>query len=122
MFTFFSPCGFPMLPAYVAYLLTGGDAGERASFARALAAGLAASLGFFLVFIALGAVAVAIGGRLEPIVPAGELVAGVLLVALGILFLAGRAPGFTVAARGPTAGAPGATFRFGVLYAVVCLA
>ncbi|MHB8605755.1 MAG: hypothetical protein ACYDCK_10925, partial [Thermoplasmatota archaeon] len=31
-------------------------------------------------------------------------------------------PGFTGAARGPTAGAPGATFRFGVLYAVVCLA
>ena len=45
----FNPCGFAMLPAYLALFL-GEPAGRRAAVGRALGVGAAVTVGFVLVF------------------------------------------------------------------------
>lgn len=104
---FFNPCGFALLPAYVAHYL-GQASPERSSWPerglRGLLLGLVMSAGFFTVFAGLG-LALALLGRVlsrllivyAPWISAGI---GLMLAVLGLTILLKRdfAPGLPVAA------------------------
>src|SRR5581483_10317357 len=94
---FFSPCGFPMLPAYLAYYLPRAPGESRGlGVARGLAGGAWAALGAFVVLALVGALAAALGAPFKARVADLELLGGVVVFALGALVLAGRAPSFAV--------------------------
>ncbi len=98
--TFFNPCGFALLPAYIAHYL-----GQRHGDAKAeesnwlvrswhgLQLGLVVSAGFFTVFGALGLVFSALGNvvlaQIGPYLPWVAASIGGLLIVLGVLMLVG---------------------------------
>lgn len=87
-----NPCGFFMLPGYVAYQLGTQEAGydQLSGFrrvSRALAVGLMATLGFVLIFAAVGAVIAAGGTFLGRVFPFLGLAVGVLMVIFGAYLL-----------------------------------
>lgn len=117
---FFSPCGFPMLPAYVAYYLP--RAGEsRAPLPRAILRGLGggalAAAGALAVLAAIGGAAVALGAPFKERVLLLELVGGLVVVALGALVLSGKGPSFRVPLRPARRQDALGLFAFGALYA-----
>ncbi len=118
-----NPCGFVMLPAYIAYHLGLGDETvhplKRA--AKGLAMGLMATLGFVVLFGAVGAI-IAAGGRvLIRVFPYAGLGIGIGMVALGVyLLITGRHLGLLAATRiqGPAkVKGAGQFFLFGLAYA-----
>lgn len=90
-----NPCGFAMLPAFIAYYLgdednSAGQVSLAARLGQGLAVGAAVSAGFAGTFTAAGLL-VAFGLRsLVGAVPWAAVVIGVLLVALGLVMLTGR--------------------------------
>jgi cytochrome c-type biogenesis protein len=117
----FNPCGFALLPAYIAVIVTGaaeGSATRLESPRYALSFGLAMTLGFVSVFTAFGllfvGVAAALQARILPYLPYVTAVLGTVLVILGaIMVVTGelRGPGLRVTGR-----APRATFASQCLY------
>lgn len=90
-----NPCGFALLPAYVARQLDdrGGDGGTAAAVARALLVGALTTAGFLLVFGTVGT-AMSLGARwLTGVIPLVALGIGVALLAAGIGMLTGRSVG-----------------------------
>ncbi|MEA3200027.1 MAG: cytochrome c-type biosis protein [Thermoplasmata archaeon] len=119
---FFSPCGFPMLPAYLAYYLPRGGTGPHTplrGLARGLAGGALAALGAVAVLGAVGLLAATLGAPFKARVADLELVGGLVTLALGILTLAGRGPAFAVALQPARARSAWALVGFGALYAAV---
>lgn len=93
---FFNPCGFALLPSYVAYYL-----GSRTSssprlerwwerLGHGLALGGAVSAGFFTVFLALGLVISLVGTAISSYFPWVAVLLGLGVIVLGALMLAGR--------------------------------
>jgi len=118
----FNPCGFALLPAYLALLLGRIDT-QRAPVARALAASAAMTAGFVAVFGAFGLVVVPLAISLGDYLSWATVVVGVLLVGLGVWLLSGRElllrlPRMRGAA--PTGG-PASMVLYGVAYAVASL-
>lgn len=99
-----NPCGFAMLPSFLAFYLGDGEgaAAERGLLARAsggFAVGLVLSAAFASVFVVAGVV-VSIGIReLLDVVPWVAAGIGAILLALGVAMLAGRHVGLTAAGR-----------------------
>ena len=119
---FFSPCGFPMLPAYLAYYLPrrGGEAeGRGGALLRGLAGGALAGLGAFLVLALIGAAAVALGAPFKERVVLLELFGGLLVLALGVATLLGKGPSATLALRPSRKRDALGLALFGALYAAV---
>jgi cytochrome c-type biogenesis protein len=91
-----NPCGFAMLPAYLAYFLTadstGGDKTGRATVARSLTVGLAVSAGFVAVFTAVGLTVIHLSSRVIDWVPWATIAIGVVLAILGVAMLRGYQP------------------------------
>jgi cytochrome c-type biogenesis protein len=93
MLSFLSPCVLPLVPPYLVYLT--GTSLERFADAeakrqvrgQALAAALLFVLGFSTVFVALGASASAIGGVLRAYSGQLSVVAGVVIIVMGLHFL-----------------------------------
>lgn len=125
LLAFFSPCGFPMLPAYIAYYLPRAAEAPR-PFARSLAAGLGggllAAVGALLVLLAIGALAVALGAPFKERVLHFELVGGLVLVVLGALMLLGRGPSLKLGMSPTRARSAGGLVAFGALYAATASA
>jgi cytochrome c-type biogenesis protein len=93
--TFFAPCAFPLLPGYVAYYLgtSGADGFERSPttrLGRAVLVGLLVSLGFALVYGALGLLLAAIGPGVVENIAALELIVGLALIVVGGVMATGR--------------------------------
>jgi cytochrome c biogenesis protein CcdA len=89
-----NPCGFLMLPSYVAYYLGTEEEGSSPSLLlrgrQGLALSLAITSGFIVLFLAIG-LGVSLGGRvLLRIFPLTGLVVGVALFLLGLWLLLGR--------------------------------
>lgn len=122
-----NPCGFAMLPAYIAYHLGLGDESRSAASRAAHGAsmGLVATLGFVALFGGVG-LGISAGGRvLIRFFPYWGLTMGVAMVLLGLfLFLSRRHLGITAASRfqGPASirGVRG-FFLFGIAYALASL-
>ena len=90
LLSFLSPCVLPLLPAYLSFmtgLTTAELAGEERSTARVLAPALLFVLGFSLVFVGLGASASLLGQFLAQYRVVIEKIAGIAVVAFGVLML-----------------------------------
>lgn len=120
----FNPCGFALLPAFVAARLREDGAPRRPdALARALEVGALTTVGFLLVFGTIGT-AMSLGARwLAQVIPWAALVIGVLLILIGLGLLLGkrirlripvRPPSFTAAGRSPV-------LLFGLAYGLTSL-
>lgn len=140
--SFFSPCSVGLLPAYIGYFLgaderlptrasgaappASGQASREERLAngvfRGAAFGLMASLGFFLLFLAVGLLVAWIGTRfLGPHLVWVSRVVGVLIVLMGILLLFGRNLTLTPRLTFSPTKSKASLFVFGVAYALVSL-
>jgi cytochrome c biogenesis protein CcdA len=120
-----NPCGFAMLPAYLALVVGGEDVGRRAAVGRAVTATAAMAVGFVVVFGGFGVLAVSVASTVQRYLPYVTVVIGIVLVALGIWLLTGRE---ITALRGVARGARwaptarlGSMFGYGVSYAIASL-
>lgn len=124
-----NPCGFAMLPAYLALFIAGDQppSGRWAALVavrRALAATAAMTTGFLATFVTAGLILSPIAATLQRWAPALTVVIGVVLTLMGLLMVAGREltlplpkPG---SAFNPAAGL-GPMALYGVVYAVASL-
>jgi cytochrome c biogenesis protein CcdA len=125
-----NPCGFAMLPAYLALVVRGNTSdavSPLTAIGRAAAATAAMTLGFLAVFGAFGVLTVSVASTVQRYMPYVTIVVGVVLTALGLWLLAGR----ELALAGPNRLASGTTrtptqrlgsmFVYGVGYAVASL-
>ena len=80
--SFVSPCVLPLLPVYLVYFAA-GNAGKVRTAVRALAF----TVGFSVVFVALGVAAGSLGSALSAHRRAVEIVCGIAVAALGLGFL-----------------------------------
>ena len=99
--SFLSPCVLPLVPPYLCYMagvsiddfrgeaVPAGGGTAAVTPARAALAGAAVAfvLGFSTVFVALGAGASSVGGLLRAWQQEAAMVAGVLIIAMGLNFL-----------------------------------
>jgi cytochrome c-type biogenesis protein len=127
-----NPCGFAMLPGYLALVVTGEASRtpvanptepattSRTAVARALTATAAMTAGFLLVFGAFGLVIAPLTSSIEQYLPAVTVLIGAALLALGCWLLAGRE--ITLLLPRPGRGAPtrrlGSMVGYGVAYAL----
>ncbi|MGO4445099.1 cytochrome c biogenesis CcdA family protein [Mycobacterium sp. 2YAF39] len=121
-----NPCGFAMLPAYLA-LVVRGEAEQRdglTALPRAAAATAAMALGFIAVFGTFGLLTVAAASTVQRNLPYVTVVIGAGLVAVGIWLLLGRDMTALIPAAhtrwAPTARL-GSMFGYGLSYAVASL-
>ena len=116
-----NPCGFALLPAYLAMLVSdapaGGVQGTRGQVLRAARFSLAMTAGFVAVFGVFGAVIARLSLSVERYLPVVTLAIGVVLVVLGVWVLrGGHVPGIRLAGR--VGLAPRSTLGSQVLYGV----
>lgn len=122
-----NPCGFLMLPSYIAFYLgleeSAGPPSVRTVF-RGMVLGLAITAGFIAIFAGIGAVISLGGWALVGAFPPAGLAVGVFLLLLGLWLLLGRgffgllaATRLTLSFKGDLRGA----FVFGIAYGVVSL-
>ncbi|MGH3778178.1 MAG: cytochrome c biogenesis CcdA family protein [Pseudonocardiaceae bacterium] len=120
-----NPCGFAMLPAYLALVVAGeeGQSSKAAAMVRALAATAMMALGFLLVFGTFGLVISPLAASVQQYLPAVTVVIGAGLLALGVWMLRGRE--ITLLLPKPGRGAPTARLRsmfgYGLAYAIASL-
>ncbi len=120
-----NPCGFAMLPAYLALVVRGEGTGALTALGRAVAATAAMALGFVVVFGAFGLLTVAAAATVQRYLPYVTVLIGIALVALGIWLLLGRqltalTPDRLVHQWAPTARL-GSMFGYGLGYAIASL-
>ncbi len=121
-----NPCGFALLPAYLARRLgmDGDGTGDTANtVARAFAVGAVTTGGFLVVFGSIGG-AISLGAFwLSSTLPWAGLVIGLALAATGLVVLAGRDVGLGLPTLKPAAVGSGlrGDFVFGVGYGVASL-
>ena len=119
----FNPCGFAMLPAYLALVIDPQSGGQLAAVGRALAATAAMALGFLAVFGSFGLLTVSVASTVQRYLPYVTLVIGVGLVVAGVWLLSGRelrAPNLAGGRWAPTSRL-GSMFGYGVGYAIASL-
>src|SRR6476469_10273360 len=122
------PCGFAMLPAYIALWVRGsGDGGAPTAVSRAVAATAAMTLGVLAVFGTFGFLTVSLASTVQKYMPYLTVFIGIALVALGAWLLSG--PELTLslpytsshtASTTPTTRL-GSMFGYGVGYAIASL-
>ena len=129
-----NPCGFALLPAYLA-LVVGDTAHVRSesddrsgvaiAVGRALAATAAMALGFLTVFGAFGLLTVSLASTVQRYMPYATVLIGIALVALGIWLLAGRELSLPNRLARNGSWAPtrrlGSMFGYGMGYAIASL-
>jgi cytochrome c-type biogenesis protein len=88
--SFLSPCVIPLIPAYLSFmtgLTTAELSGHERSTSRVMVPALLFVAGFSFVFVAMGASASVLGQFLVQYRDIAEKVAGVLVIAFGVLML-----------------------------------
>ncbi len=121
-----NPCGFALLPAYLARRLGADGRGvshTSDALLRAFAVGAVTTAGFVVVFGVAGG-AVSLGAFwLTVALPWAGLVIGLVLAAMGVAVLAGRAVRINLPMAKPTASGNGlrGDFLFGIGYGVASL-
>lgn len=125
MITAVNPCGFAMLPAYLGFFL-GSDGGKQdgeATVRRSLTVSLSVSLGFLVVFSAVGLATYHLSASVERYTPWATMVIGAGIVVLGVAMLRGFEP----VVRLPKLQKGGRTrdsrsmFLFGLSYAITSI-
>lgn len=119
-----NPCGFALLPGYLALVVAGQESGGRTvgAVGRALLATLLMTAGFVLVFGAFGLLVQPVASGVQEYLPYVTAATGVLLAALGVVLLMGRDLRLPVLhLRRADGHGAAATFGYGVVYAVASL-
>ncbi|MDX8050738.1 cytochrome c biogenesis protein CcdA [Lentzea sp. BCCO 10_0798] len=119
-----NPCGFAMLPAYLALVVTGASEQSRARLlTRAVVSSAMMTLGFVTVFGLFGLAFSVVASSVQRYLPFVTVLIGLALVVLGVLLVLGRE--ITVLVPKPARGAPnrhvGSMFGYGVAYAIASL-
>lgn len=119
-----NPCGFALLPAYVASFVAGDDAsiaGHR-RIARAVVVSVAVSIGFAVTFVLVGVIFDAASGFLRQKMPWLTIVIGTIMLIVGVASIGGWKPRlpFQAPASTPRRSAVGMV-GFGITYAMVSL-
>ena len=120
----FNPCGFAMLPAYLALVIERGGGGRFSAVGRALLATAAMSLGLLAFFGLFGVLTVSVASTVQRYLPYGTVVIGAAMVVLGLWLLAGRhVPGLPtgLGARWAPTARLGSMFGYGIGYALASL-
>ena len=86
----FNPCGFAMLPAYLALVVRRPGDGPLVALGRAGLATSAMALGFLEVFGSFGLLTVSVASIVQRYLPYVTLLIGCVLIALGGWLLSGR--------------------------------
>lgn len=119
-----NPCGFAMLPAYLALVVSPEQRSQLNAIGRALAATAAMALGFLAVFGVFGLLTVSLASTVQRYLPFVTVGVGTALAALGVWLLLGRdLPAWSVG-RGPGWTATprlGSMVGYGVSYAIASL-
>lgn len=119
-----NPCGFALLPAYVAAFVAGDDvvvSGHRRVL-RAVGVSVAVSAGFAITFVLVGVAFDSASTLLRTRMPWLTIAIGALMVAAGVASVAGWKPRLPF--NGPTATSSRSTLAlvgFGFTYAIVSL-
>lgn len=133
MLSTMNPCGFALLPTYLAYSAAGSSGVAEASLPRRLAYGLRAGFALSMGFagaLTLAALVVALGARsIAFALPWVSLLVGVAMVVIGAVMLTGRKIPIRLPAGGlgrrSAAGEPTTrvrdSFLFGIGYAIASL-
>jgi len=118
-----NPCGFAMLPAYLAMFLGEEDQPGSAGVGRAFAVSATLTAGFVAVFGLFGLAIAPLAVSIERYLPWATIVIGIALVGMGIALVMGRQLTLHTPklAKGGTDGGPRSMFLFGVSYAVASL-
>lgn len=124
-----NPCGFLMLPSYIAYYLGTNDENLPVSSApvrglHGLALGLVITLGFMVLFSTIGLAVSLSGQALLHIFPVAGIIIGVVLASLGLwLLFRGGSVGISAASRVTMTFNRNMrnAFLFGIVYAVASL-
>ena len=121
-----NPCGFALLPGYLALVVAGEGAapvGRVRALGRALTATAVMAAGFLVVFGAFALILAPIAASVQHYLPVMTVVIGVGLLVLGGWMLSGRE--LTVLLPKSSRGAPtarlGSMFSYGIGYAVASL-
>lgn len=123
-----NPCGFAMLPGYLVLVVRREGSGTAAStvlasLGRALVATVGMVLGFLTVFGVFGALTLSAATAVHRYLPYVTVVVGIVLVAMGIWLLSGRAAMLALPGGGrwaPTVRL-GSMYGYGVSYAIASL-
>jgi len=118
-----NPCGFALLPAYLAAFVGEDHEPGFAAVPRAFAVSGALTAGFVVVFGLFGAVITPLALSIEKYLPWATIVIGFGLVGLGVALLAGRQLTLSIPKlnRGGRDGSLVSMFLFGVSYAIASL-
>ncbi|MCY9787463.1 cytochrome c biogenesis CcdA family protein [Nocardiopsis sp. EMB25] len=126
MLAVLNPCGFALLPGYLALLVAsdGGDGGGGATaggarwrpLGRALATTAAMTCGFTFVFAGFGLVVTPLALSVERHLPWVTVVIGAALVGLGAWLAAGRE--VTLLLPKPSPGRPARSLRWALVYGI----
>jgi len=112
-----SPCGFPMLPGYISYYM-----GARASSEKAVSSGIVCTSGLLTVFSAIGIVVSMFGSLVSQYIPFLELVAGLVVIFMGISIIAEiRFPTFFSMSKPPKQRGLVGLFLYGAAYGLATL-
>jgi cytochrome c biogenesis protein CcdA len=118
-----NPCGFVLLPAYLAYFLgVDAQATERAPLLRALKVSALVSSGFLLVFLVIGTISRLFTQWIETNAKYAGFAVGIGLIAFGVAMLLGWKPSFaTPNITVKRDRSLRAMFLFGIAYAVASI-
>ncbi len=83
---FFSPCVWPLYPAYISYMVGASvnDIKTNLAKSRVFKNALGFVIGFTIVFVLLGATATTVGGFLATYQDLFQIIAGILIILFGI--------------------------------------
>ena len=122
-----NPCGFALLPTYLAYFL-GIDNEETSQrigsdLGRAIKVGAALTAGFLTVFAIMGVLWGSLASVVKENIPWAGLVIGVLLIVGGIAMLRGYEPTIRLPKidKGGSSRALGSIYVYGISYAIASL-
>jgi cytochrome c biogenesis protein CcdA len=120
-----NPCGFALLPAYLAVLVVGSEGDSRATqIRRAVVLTAAMTLGFAAVFGVFGLLAAPVADAVARHLPWVSIGLGVILAVLGVVLIAGRQLPMLVPklSKGPAVTRRvGSMALFGAAYAIASL-
>ncbi|MDZ7885451.1 MAG: cytochrome c biogenesis protein CcdA [Mycobacterium sp.] len=121
-----NPCGFALLPGYLALVVAGeGDAppSRVAAVGRALTATVVMAAGFLVVFGSFALILAPFTAVIQQYLPVVTVVIGSALVLLGVWMLSGREVTLLLpkSRRGAPTARLGSMFGYGVAYAVASL-
>ncbi|HLC61355.1 MAG TPA: cytochrome c biogenesis CcdA family protein [Candidatus Nanoarchaeia archaeon] len=93
LITFLNPCGFALLPVYLAYYFKNEQLDNAPVWKRlfyGIIFGLCVSLGFMVIFSIIGFIVTSIGSRVLQYIGFFDFAIGLLLVIIGFMLLLGK--------------------------------